>query len=157
MVSKWDKDREDRQYAERTGDWGIGYILTRVLIMAAVIGVVVLCVWGFRVLFAPAQGAGEAYRSQQAAPNRIEAQEQFEHRYQEILAADRNIGTARTALSVEPGNPNRQTEYIGLVQYCNRIVGEYNADARSFTKEQFRAADLPDQIDPKDPKTDCKE
>jgi hypothetical protein len=156
-MSRWDNDRDTRHYAEDTADWGLRFILVRAAIVVAVVAVVVVGVWAVKVAIAPTQGQGDAIRSREAAPNRIAAQELFEHRYQEILAADRNLTGARTALDANPDNPNRQTEYIGLAQYCERLVGEYNAQARSYTQEQFRAADLPAQIDHNDPTTDCKE
>lgn len=156
-MNDWDRDRDARDYAERTGDWGISYVLTRVLVVVAVLSVVGALAWGLKVLVAPAKGAGDAYQIQQDARNRIRAQEGFEVRYQDILAADRNIRVAADAKVAEPNNPNRQTEYVGLVQYCNQLVGEYNAKARSFRDEEFRAADLPREIDLTNADTDCKE
>ena len=41
--------------------------------------------------------------------------------------------------------------------YCLSKAAGYNADARSYLSEDFRAADLPAQIDPNLSTTDCKE
>lgn len=149
--------RSERREYEKIGDWGLGYVVTRALAVVAVIALIAVGIWLIKVQTAGVRGEGNAIQSREAAPNRIEAQEQFHQRYQEILAADRNIGAAKIALDAEPANPNRKTEYQGLVTFCNDLVGRYNADARAFTREQFRDADLPAQIDLINPETDCKE
>lgn len=47
--------------------------------------------------------------------------------------------------------------YSGAVSYCQGLAGDYNAAAHKEIASKFRDANLPDQIDATDPKTDCKE
>lgn len=140
---------EFRSYAFFGVKWYIA-----LLGLVAIIGV---AVWGFNVATSDAKGRGDALQAKNSGINRVAAQERFEDRYQEILATDRKIDIAANALAVDPEDPTLRTNYTGVVQYCVDIVGKYNADARKYSAEAFRADDLPAVIDNNDIATDCKE
>lgn len=104
------------------------------------------------------KGVGDAIIKKNSAENWTAAQARFEDLYAGIEAADAKIALA--AANVEAAVPDAKTAqqtYTGLVSGCLDLVGDYNADARKFLAEDFRASDLPAQIDGLNPTTDCKE
>lgn len=127
-------------------------------IVAAVIfvGLIGAAGWGVKVLLSPAKGAGDAVMQRESANNRISAQERFEDLYAEIVAADQKITVFAAAAKADPKSQVAQTNLIGAQTYCLEVIGDYNAEARKFTSEQFRAVDLPAQIDTLNPATDCE-
>jgi hypothetical protein len=133
----------------------------RQLVVGVAIALIVLLLlglgmWGFRVLTADVKGQGDAHITKSSASNRIAAQEAFEKRYADVVATDRKLDVLASAAKARPNDRTAQQTYEGTVSYCLSAVGDYNADARSYTREAFRAADLPFQIDNLDPTTDCK-
>ena len=56
-----------------------------------------------------------------------------------------------------PNDTRVQTELSGLISGCNDLVARYDAEAESFTAEQFRDAELPEHIDQTKSDFDCKE
>lgn len=129
--------------------WAIG--------LTVLLGVISAALWAFGVFSSDIKGRGDATKTKNSGINRIAAQERFEDRFQDIKASDRKIDVAKMALELDPKNPTLQTNYTGTVQYCISAVAEYNADARKYTSEAFRAEDLPAVIDDQDATTDCKE
>lgn len=133
------------------------------LVIAVVAVIVLLCgaasvaYWGFGVGTSDVKGQGDATKNKNSGANRVFKQEEFNKRFQDILAADKNIDVAKAALDRDPKNTVLQTNYTGTITYCNSAVGEYNSLAREYNAREFRDADLPEQIDDTDPKTDCKE
>lgn len=117
---------------------------------AFIVGVIVLIlllllgVWGFRVLFAPQAGKGDARITRESGVNRLGQQEYFERTHAAIQAQKGVISVQKQALDSGNGDVRTlQTNYTGAVQRCMTMVGEYNAAARTERAEQFRAADLP--------------
>lgn len=129
--------------------WTLGF-----LILGALVGVTT---WGFGVLTSDVKGRGDATRQKNSATNRIGAQERFEDLFAEIESADKRLDQAAADLATTPGDPTLRTNYTGLRNHCLDVVGDYNAEARKYTAAQFRAIDLPLEIDDTDPATDCKE
>lgn len=146
---EWDDFRSD---ARVVGRWSARWIVT------IVVGVLLLgaAIWGATVLLSDVKGAGDARITKNSGGNRIAAQERFEDLYQEIKSADQRIAVAKTALDSDPDDRTLRTEHTGALQYCLSVVADYNAEARKYTAREFRAADLPPQIDPADEATDCK-
>lgn len=120
------------------------------VILASLLGLAVIFggIYAIRVAIAPVTGAGDAYIEQQSAENWTAAQARFESYFQEIEATQGNIKIARDALAADPENPTLRTNLSGVLAHCNNTVADYNAEARSYLSEEFRAADLPAQIDP---------
>jgi hypothetical protein len=132
---------------------GYVWIACTVIFVAAIsIGV-----WAFKVHTSDVRGQGDAVSRKNSGDNRIAQQEAFEKLYAEIKAADQRIDVAAAAKKAQPGDVIAETNYTGAMNYCIGVVADYNAKARSYTAEQWRAADLPAQIDTTDPATDCKE
>lgn len=150
------QDDFDAKPTRTTAKWTVRGWLIVVLVIA--LGLVTSAViWGLRVGTSDVKGRGDAEIIKNDARNRIRAQEGFEKLFQDILAADRNLTTTAEALTRRPGDLKLETELLGQKHYCAGLTGEYDAKARSFSQEDFRAADLPPKIDPTDGTTDCKE
>lgn len=125
--------------------------------IVAVILAVGAVVWALSVGTSGVKGEGNALREKNSAENWVEAQREFNIRYQDILSTDRKITDAKAARDADPQNAVLQTNYNGLVNYCSDAAASYNALSRSYLAEDFRDADLPAMIDPRNPETDCKE
>ncbi|WDS52052.1 membrane protein [Microbacterium phage Caron] len=127
--------------------------------VAVVIGVLAIpaAVWGVNVATAGIKGQGDAHVVKSSASNWTAAQARFEELYADIEATDRKITVAAEQKAADPEDKTAADTYLGTVNYCLSVVGEYNAEARKYLAEEFRAADLPAQIDNHDPATDCKE
>lgn len=138
----------------RGGTWRAGLWL---LVVVAILGVIGGVVWAVKVALAPVKGAGDVYRKQQDANNRIFAQEHFQQLYNQIVAYDRQLDQAAADKAEHKGSDFYATNYSGLVKICLDAVGQYDADANKITQAQWRDTTLPYQIDTTDPATDCKE
>lgn len=155
---EWD-DRE-RRFTEKpvrttmSATFRIWLVVVLVVVLG---GLLSAGIWYFKVGTSDIRGAGNAEIIKNEAGNRIRAQEGFEKYFQAILAADQTINLTAESLKTDPGNPKLMTELMGQKQACMITVGQYNAKARSFSQADFRAADLPFEIDNTNPQTDCKE
>lgn len=130
-------------------------IIGLALALALVTGSVV---WVVRVGLSDAKGRGDAEVIKNEARNRIRAQEGFEKLYADIQAADQRLTLTADALARKSGGDVRlETELLGQKHFCLGLVSEYNAKARSFSQQDFRAADLPREVDQSAPTTDCEE
>lgn len=153
------KQRSDREFEELHYDtrhgfwyvakWGVAVVLLIVVISAGL--------WGLGVFSSDVKGRGDAARTKNSGTNRIAAQERFESMYADVLASDQRLDILYQARQAAPESVVASTNYTGAVTYCISVRNSYNAEARKYTAEQFRASDLPEKLDPADPKTDCKE
>lgn len=137
----------------KIGGFGMLWIVVGVIFF----GVLGVGIWAFTVITAEVKGTGDAVIEQQSAENWTAAQARFEEMYADVMATDRKITVAAEALALDPEDRTAKDTYLGTVNYCISVVGEYNAEARKFLSEDFRSADLPPQIGLNDPNTDCKE
>lgn len=121
------------------------------LIVGGVIFVVLLIVfgtWGFRVLFAEQVGKGDARITTESGVNRLGQQEYFERTHAAIQSQKGVIALRKADLESATLDPRTaQTNYTGAVQVCMKLVGEYNAAARTERAAAFRAHDLPASYD----------
>jgi cytoskeletal protein RodZ len=147
-----DEWREARRDANRVGRFSVGWLL----IVLLVLGVVGVGVWGFTAAVSDVKGRGDAVTQRNSGVNRVKQQALFNTYYQDIKATDRKLDAAADDLAQDPKDRVLKTNYTGMINYCNDVVGQYNTLARSYLAEEFRDADLPYQIDPNDPETDCK-
>lgn len=131
---------------------------TAVWIICAVVffGFLAAGIWVFKVVTSDTKGRGDAVRTKNSSGNRIAAQERFEQLMAEVKAADQKVAVFADQLETNPGDPTLRTQYTGARTYCIQQREDYNANARKYTQADFRAIDLPDQIDATDPATDCK-
>jgi hypothetical protein len=128
-----------------------------VLWVLAFIAMISVGIWAFRVITSDARGQGDATIQKNAGSNRIAAQERFESMYADLIASDQKIDVFAQAVALSPQDKTSQTNLIGTMAYCVQARNDYNAEARKYSAEQFRSADLPYQIYVNDPATDCKE
>jgi hypothetical protein len=137
--------------------FGLGVAwLVGILVVCAVIGA---AVWGIGVATSDVAGRGNQRRAINSSDNRTFAQEQFEELFNDVKTYDAQISTsaAAAAAETEPTEKSRLNQVtLGVTNQCISTVQQYNAEARKVSKERFRAADLPAQIDDLDPSTDCK-
>lgn len=141
-------DRLARGFGGRVAIWSVV-----VLLFCGLLGT---GIWAVKVVTSDVRGKGDAVTIKNEARNRIRAQEGFEKLYADIVASDRKVDVADAAAKASPDDRTLRQNAAGIRQYCLTVVGDYNARARSFSQEDFRAADLPFQVDGTDPKTDCR-
>lgn len=155
--------KKEREYYIDSDDpdkvlWGMSW-------RAIVIGIVliILCVgggwaiFGLKVFTSPIKGAGDVVIANNDAKNRVQAQARFEALFNGIQAIDKNLDVLHDAMVANPKDRIAAETYRGTVMSCNIAVGDYNAEARKTLSVDWRTWDLPAQIDPNDPTTDCKE
>jgi hypothetical protein len=148
----WYESHDPSRVARGAG-WRIAVTVVAIVVFLGLLGV---GIWAFKVATSDIKGQGDVVIKTNSAENRIYAQQKFEDRYQDILASDRKLDQADADIKADPTDRDARVRYSGLVNYCNDVVGKYNADARKITAAPFRADDLPYQIDPNDTRTDCK-
>lgn len=126
--------------------------------IAVLVGVFILS-WGIyaiNVAMSAPKGMGDSIIRKNTAENRIAAQARFEKQYQAVKAADQKIAVHRAALAADPANPTLQTNLTGVTSVCISAAADYDAESRKYLSEDFKAIDLPYQIDQTNPATDCK-
>jgi len=133
--------------------WGMGRI---VAVFIAVIVVLGLGTWGFRVATSGVKGAGDQAVKVNAADNRIFAQQYFPQLYNQILAYDQQLDQAAENKNAHPNESTFITQFTGLTNICIGARADYNAAAVKVTQAKWRDPGLPFSIDPADPRTDCK-
>jgi hypothetical protein len=141
----------------------------------AILGVcwgIAAATWGIGVATAGIVGQGEAHKIKESAPNRIVQQASFEQTWADIRKYDQQVKDAARAVDDWDranagwqqrdngiGTLAQQRAYLvqvltGVKQQCQTTVENYNADARKYLAADFRADDLPYQVDLAD---HCKE
>ena len=132
------------------------------MVIWIVVGVVIAVllgwgIWALRVATSGVAGQGNAVVQKNSAANWTQAQAGFVVRYAEVEATDRKIQNAWERLQKDPEDRFAETNYYGARDVCESQVADYNSLARTYLAEDFRDADLPEQIDDTNPLTDCKE
>lgn len=135
----------------RTGK-AVGLALAGIALVAVVVG----GAWFLRVGTSEIRGEGDAVVQRNSAANWTSAQARFESLYAEVVAQDKTVAIAKERLDADPTDRTAQQNYDGARMICANTVGAYNAEARSYLSEDFRAADLPAQIGALDSTTDCE-
>ena len=119
----------------------------------AVILAVVALVWVFSVGSSDVRGRGGAVKIKNDATNRIQQSEYFEQTKADYDTYPNKLAVAQAALdrAAKTDDPTddqlRETDLTGLQQQCLAVVADYNARARKYTAREFRASDLPNQLD----------
>ncbi len=169
--------QDDRRKVASDTIWGMSrglFVIVAVIIAASVIGA---ASWGISVATSGPRGAGDVVRERNDANNRISAQAFFEDTYATIKAQDLKLTDAQQALdeflatTPQPTSSDmvqlqlytqqlkaKQTTVTGLTQICQDAVARYNAEARKTIRAEWRAEDLPYQIDAtsSSDETDCQ-
>jgi hypothetical protein len=141
--------RVARGVSWRAGLWVIGIVVFFALLSAGI--------WALKVATSDVRGAGDQTQKVNSANNRIFAQEHFFTLYNNVLAYDQQLDQAAADKAEHPGDTYFAINYSGLVKTCIDARNQYNADANKVTQAKWRDPQLPYQIDPLDPKTDCHE
>lgn len=152
MSNKW-YNSDNPSTVVRGGTWRGMIWVVSIVIFFLLLGA---ALWAFGVFTSPFKGQGDAFKTQQSSTNRIASQERFEDLYAEIKATDAKLAPAKDAMKANPDSQVKTTEYTGLVNYCLDVVADYNSESRKYLSADFRAIDLPYQIDSADTSTDCK-
>ena len=136
-----------------------------VLLFIVISGVTVIGLWAFGVATADIFGSGEAHKIKESAPNRIVQQASFEQAYADIKKFDQQVKDAAKAIEDWDkanvgwqqrdnaiGTLANQRRYLtdtlaGLKQQCQTTAANYNADSRKYLAKDFKAVDLPYEID----------
>lgn len=158
-MGSWNEREDDFEHKPvRQAAKGIVWIGVLVGVVMFVGGVLGVLHWGFGVFTSDVKGRGDAEIIKNDARNRIRAQEGFEKLFADVKVADRQLNvTAELLRTKSGGDVKLETELLGQKHYCLGLVSEYNAKARSFSQQDFKAADLPREIDQAASETDCKE
>jgi hypothetical protein len=158
-VGSWDEREEDFEHKPvRQTAKGIVWVGVLTGVALTVFGVLGVLHWGFGVFTSDVKGRGDAEVIKNDARSRIRAQEGFEKLFADVRAADQQLNVTAEVLGTKPGGDVKlETELLGQKHYCLGLVSEYNAKARSFSQQDFKAADLPQDIDQAASDTDCKE
>lgn len=130
-----------------------------ILIAVAVFMTFVLVGWGawaISVAVSGPKGQGDAIKTKNSAENWTAAQARFERQYQTVITSDEKITVAEAAVAAKPDDYVAQTTLQGLKSACISARGDYNAESRKFLSADFKAVDLPAEIDSTNPRTDCK-
>lgn len=155
MADRWEQRFEARP--ARTGMWlVIGTIIFVLVILAGL--------WGLGVLTSPVRGSGDAYTQKNSAGNWIAAQKQFQSDAKTFDVRKVQIADASKALKAWQAGPhpvdgvaayndgehgqNLETTLTGLTTGCQNLAANYNTNSRAYLSQQFKDADLPDQLDP---------
>jgi hypothetical protein len=108
------------------------------------------------VLLSGPKGQADATMTKNSASNVIEQQAKFEELYQGIQSADKKTELSAERLAAKPADLTLQQQHAGIQSGCVSLVAEYDALSRKFLAEDFKAIDLPAQIDTNRPAFDCK-
>lgn len=122
----------------------------------AMVGIVlaVLLLWvgvyAFRWVTAEPRGKLQAREAIQSGDFRIAAYNHFYDLCASVQAVEATLDASMTELETAPADDKQRirTNITGLIGQRARSIAEYNVDARkSYTAGQFRATDLPYQLD----------
>lgn len=135
--------REERRETRR-----VGMLVLRWVLALIVVGLVIGAgLWWLNVATSEVRGQGDGVVQRNNAENWLDAQARFEENYAEYESTLVRLDVAYAAHVAAPDDKTLQQTYLGTVGYCTSLVADYNADARNFLREDFRAFDLPASID----------
>lgn len=136
-------DRNERREVRSAGwyilRWGIAVLVVGLLVGGGL--------WALKVATSEVRGQGEGVVQRNSAKNWVDAQARFEENYAEYESTLVRIDTAYAAWQTNTADKTLHQTYLGTVGYCTNLVADYNADARNFLREDFRASDLPASLD----------
>lgn len=142
-----DYGRQDRREARRWFGLGVaGWVAALVVALLLAGGL-----WALRVGTSGIKGQGDALIEHNSAENWVSAQARFEGLYQEFDSTLVKIANLAPQVAASPDDKTLTTQLNGLRSHCATVAADYNADARSYLSQDFRSADLPDELDA----TDC--
>lgn len=140
-MSGWYREerREARRFGWLTLRWYLAAVIVAILIAAGI--------WGVNVATSGVRGQGDGIVQRNNAENWLDAQARFEENFAEYEATLARIDQFQAVHLADPGDAVARTNWLGQISHCTDVVADYNADARNFLREDFRAADLPESLD----------
>lgn len=160
----------EQKYNERPGRTSAIWVIGAVVFFLLLGWTLSAAVLGINVATAGIVGKANVHIQNQSAGNRIVQQAGFETAWADVRKYDQQVKDAAVALADwdkanvgkadnAVGTLAAQRMYLasvvtGLKQQCQTTVENYNADARKTLAMDWRAADLPSQIEIAD---HCKE
>jgi len=136
-------DREERREVRSAGWYALRWFIA-ILIVGLLVGG---GLWWLNVATSSIRGQGDGVVERNSAENWLDAQARFEENYAEYESTLIRIDVAYQAHVASPEDKTLEQTYLGTVGYCTGLVADYNADARNFLREDFRASDLPASLD----------
>lgn len=138
---------------------GVGVVGGIAIVIAVVFGLSLLGVWlnaQFSILTAETRGETGVREKTVADPNyRIEAYEEFYDRCAEIQTYEEQIENMEAQKGLLPKD-QYAANVLALENQRSTAIEQYNADSRKAgTLAQFKASDLPYEIDPSQEDTTC--
>lgn len=143
MSKNW-YDSDNPTTVVRGFSWRAGVWIALVVIFFAALGGLI---WVLNVATSPVKGQGDAYQQKNSAVNRIASQATFEDLYADYQDTLVKIEVASDAYDKNPKSQIAQTNLAGLINYCVDVVGDYNAESRKYLAADFKAVDLPYELD----------
>ena len=132
------------------GSIGVGWLIA---IGAAVLVVLPMGIWGFRVATAPIKGAGDQRIQTNEVNYRIAAYDKFFNLCSAVKSQESNLNHLSEELSdtVNPPTVDRKNQLLTFITASknqrSELINQYNADAtKTGTLAQFHASTLPYQI-----------
>ncbi len=147
--------RDSIRSTTKEAQWTVGHLWWRILLLIILLSAVG---WGITIISRPAQVIERV-----TDPDRIiQNYEWFEATYNDALAIDRQILTAKQTvsdfeISAGPRSDWKRTDTIehgrlnsvlqGLRYQRDNIVSDYNARSKQITRNLFKGSELPYQLD----------
>lgn len=128
-----------------------------IVVAVLFVGAVSAGIWAFNVATSDVKGKGDATRQVNAADNRLFQQGNFQQLYNDVISYDQRLDQAARDKAAHPNDDYWATNYTGLVNQCISTRNDYNAQAQKIVAAKFRDENLPAQLDPADPRFDCRE
>lgn len=141
-------DREEWREIDRDSRRGGWRVAVWVIVIAVFIGALGAVGWAIGVAVSGPRGQGDAIAQRNSAENWVDAQRRFEENYQEYESTLVRIEQFFSVYQADVNDAVARTNWLGQISHCTDVIADYNADARNFLREDFRAADLPDQLNP---------
>jgi len=125
---------------------GVGIVLIVAFVLALSGGI-----WWLKVATSGVKGRGDVIRQNNDANNRIFSQQHFEDLYAAVVSEDQQLD-----IFAGKTDDYSTSTFAGIQAECIRDRAQYNADANKVLLKDWQTPDLPHQIDPTSPATDCK-
>lgn len=140
--------RDEWRDIDRDARRGGGRLILWIIIAVLVVLAIGAGIWALNLATSGVRGQGDGVIQKNSSENWLDAQARFEENYQEYESTLVRIDSFHQAHLADPNDAVAKTNWLGSISHCTDVVADYNADARNFLREDFRAADLPESLDP---------
>lgn len=133
---------EEMNEINQVRNQSLGWIFKTILL----IGFVVMLI---QIIFAPFNLIGGVAKKVLNPTNIVNSYEWFEETYNQIQSTEKQIQNTQRSLNSTKNETMKiryETNLLGLQNYKNDLISQYNAKSRMITRNKFKAKDLPYQI-----------